>query len=74
VIKQISINIGSIKAKEVQNVMVKAPEQKVQDAVGGIQAPEEQRKPKQPNAPDPVVTVPHLTASCTRCAIESAFR
>jgi hypothetical protein len=29
--------------------------------VGGIQAPEEQHKPEQQNAPDPEDTVPHTT-------------
>jgi hypothetical protein len=45
-------------------VVVKAPGQNVQnvqDAVGGIQAPEEQHKPEQQNAPDPEDTVPHTT-------------
>jgi hypothetical protein len=63
VIKRASINICSIKAKEVQNVVVEAPEQNVQDAVGGIQAPEEQCEPKQLNAPDPVDTVPHMAVT-----------
>jgi hypothetical protein len=51
VIKRASIVIRSIKAKEVPNVVVEAPGQNVQnvqDAVGGIQAPEEQREPEQP--------------------------